>query len=374
MERWNSLSSQNGSATSNQQRRKARKSAAVPDYNARRLSMRKLLGNARSGAVARLSAVLAGALSGVFDLAASAEVNLAPGAHAPTVRIEGHLDSCAALLLVVATVVIAGLLNARQPTSRALGTSLAALACFTVSAWFFFFVLPSGVLADPKPNQTPMDSAKPLLLWVQAIAATLSGLLLALAARSQRAAGQTLELAKENTTERYGRRSRMLHWTIAILFIALIPMGVFASMIPEGATYRNAYYVVHKTLGVVVTALVIVRLFWNRRSKRPGLDSHLKPLERKLAHGVHLTLYFMMIAMPVTGWVMTSFHGYPTFFFAWELQPLWAPSDKATIIWGTLHKYLIPYLIYLILGSHILGALKHHYIDRRAAALQRMVG
>ena len=321
-----------------------------------------------------LTATLIGFLGSVFATAASAEINLAQGAHAPTVRIEGHLDSWAALFVLIASVAIAWLLNARKPMPRALGTSLAALACFAVSAWFFFFVLPSGVLENPKPNQTPMDSAKPLLLWAQALVATASGLLLALAARSQWAVGAPLELTTENTADRYGRRSRMLHWTIAILFIALIPMGVFASMIPEGAAYRNAYYVVHKTLGVVVMASVVVRLFWNRRSKRPALDAHLKPIERKLAHGVHVALYLVMIAMPLTGWIMTSFHGYPTFFFAWELQPLWSPSDTATIIWGTLHKYLIPYLIYLILSSHILGALKHHYIDRRSAALQRMVG
>ncbi|OBX17706.1 hypothetical protein A9995_15080 [Erythrobacter sp. QSSC1-22B] len=165
----------------------------------------------------------------------------------------------------------------------------------------------------------------------------------------------------------------MLHWTMAIMFLSMIPMGMFASMIPQDAWFRNHYYVVHKTIGVLIFSLLLVRLIWNRRSKRPELDASLKPAERKWAHRVHILLYVLLLAMPVTGFVMTSYHGYPTFFFAWELQPLWGESD-AYIIWGTFHKYILPYLIYIILGAHILGALKHHFIDRHTTALKRMVG
>jgi cytochrome b561 len=70
---------------------------------------------------------------------------------------------------------------------------------------------------------------------------------------------------------------------------------------------------------------------------------------------------------------MTSLHGYPSFFFVLELPPLLAESD-AYIVWGLLHKYILQYLVYVILGAHILGALKHHYVDREKQALKRMVG
>ena len=151
-------------------------------------------------------------------------------------------------------------------------------------------------------------------------------------------------------------------------------MGIFTSIIPEGTPWRNAYYVVHKTLGVVLFVLVLVRLAWNRVSPRPALDESLTPAERKLAHGAHVALYAMMLAFPLTGFIMPSYHGYPTFFFAWELAPLWAPSDTATIIWGSLHKYLLPYLIYIVVGAHVLGALKHKYLDKHGDAFTRMVG
>ena len=288
-------------------------------------------------------------------------------------RQPGNLESWIALTILVASVVTAWFLNHQAPKIRVFGTLLAASGCFAIAAWFVFFVLGTGFLENPKPNQTPMDSAKPALLWIQALTSFLVGLVLIAVAVRQSKDTRKLELSAENEPQRYGRVSRVLHWSIAILFLALIPMGIFASMIPEGTPYRIEYYVVHKTIGVIVMALVLIRLVWNRISKRPELDASLKPRERKLAHVAHLALYMMMIAIPVTGFIMTSYHGAPTFFFAWQLEPLWGFSKTGTIAWGLLHKYLLPYLLYLILGAHILGALKHQFIDKHADAFRRMV-
>lgn len=280
-------------------------------------------------------------------------------------------DAWIAFAIVVASVLTAWLMNYRAPKVRAFGTLLASLGCFAVVLWFVS-ILGTGILEDPKPNQTPMDSAKPALLWIQAGIALLAGLLLAWAAIKQSGSTETLELPVENEEDRYGLASRLLHWTTAILFISLFPIGMFASMIPEETWFRNHYYVVHKSIGVLVFMLLIVRLFWNRRSKRPALDASLKPAERKWAHRVHIVLYVMLIAMPITGYVMTSYHGFPTYFFGLEIDPFWEPSD-VYIVWGTFHKYLLPYLLYIILGAHILGAMKHHFIDRHTGALKRMV-
>jgi cytochrome b561 len=301
-------------------------------------------------------------------------INLAAGASGETQRIEGHLDSLAALVILVSAMIVAGLLNAKAAKARALGTATAAILCAAVAGWFFLFVMTTGILENPKPNQTPLDSAKPALLLGQALIAAVAAAWLALLAYRQQRDSKVLLLGRENEADRYGQVSRFLHWTIAILFIALIPMGIFASIIPEGTSYRNAYYVVHKTIGVVVIGLVFVRLVWNRLSPRPALDAALKPTERKLAKFAHGALYVAMVAVPITGFVMTSFHGYPTFFFAWEFGPFWASSDSATIAWGSFHKYLLPTLVYLILGAHIAGALKHRFIDGHKQAFRRIVG
>ena len=274
--------------------------------------------------------------------------------------------------IVFLSVLTSWALNYSASRVRVFGTILAAVGCFLIAAWFFLFIINTGILENPKPNQTPLDSAKPSLLWIQSITALLTGLFLLYIASRQSKNTSVLALTAKNESNRYGKVSRMLHWTIAILFISLIPMGIFASMIPEDTEYRNAYYVVHKTIGVTVFLLVIVRLIWNRLSRRPSLDSALTSREEKLAHRAHNTLYFMMLAIPVTGFMMTSYHGYETYFFFWEMQPLWEQSEIYQV-WGGFHKYLLPYLLYIVLGAHILGALKHQFIDKHANAFKRMV-
>ncbi len=274
--------------------------------------------------------------------------------------------------IVFLSVLTSWALNYSASRVRVFGTILAAVGCLLIAAWFFLFIINSGILENPKPNQTPLDSAKPSLLWIQSITALLTGLFLLYIASRQSKNTSVLALTAKNESNRYGKVSRMLHWTIAILFISLIPMGIFASMIPEDTEYRNAYYVVHKTIGVTVFLLVIVRLIWNRLSRRPSLDSALTSREEKLALRAHNTLYFMMLAIPITGFMMTSYHGYETYFFFWEMQPLWEQSEIYQV-WGGFHKYLLPYLIYIVLGAHILGALKHQFIDKHANAFKRMV-
>ena len=274
--------------------------------------------------------------------------------------------------IVFLSVFISWALNFSAPKVRVFGTLLAALGCFVIATWFFIFVMNSGLLENPKPNQTPLDSAKPTLLWIQSITAFLTGVFLLFIANYQRKSNEVLDLSAKNEKNRYGRVSRLLHWTIAILFISLIPMGIFSSMIPEETSYRNAYYVVHKTIGVTVFLLVIVRLIWNKISKRPALDNTLTPTEKKLAHRAHYILYFMLLVIPITGFMMTSYHGYGTFFFFWELPPLWEQSNVYQI-WGGFHKYLLPYIVYIILGAHVLGALKHQFIDKHDSAFKRMV-
>ena len=274
--------------------------------------------------------------------------------------------------IVFLSVFISWALNFSAPKVRVFGTLLAAMGCFVIATWFFIFVINSGLLENPKPNQTPLDSAKPTLLWIQSITAFLTGFFLLFIANYQRKSNEILDLSAKNEKDRYGRVSRLLHWTIAILFSSLIPMGIFSSMIPEETSYRNAYYVVHKTIGVTVFLLVIVRLIWNKISKRPALDNTLTSTEKKLAHRAHNILYFMLLVIPITGFMMTSYHGYGTFFFFWELPPLWEQSNVYQI-WGGFHKYLLPYIVYIILGAHVLGALKHQFIDKHDSAFKRMV-
>ena len=282
-----------------------------------------------------------------------------------------HFESLIALGVVSTTALIAWLLNHPNPKRRALGTGLAGLSCFLVVGWFGL-ALQTGVIENPKPFQTPMDAAKPVLLWAQVSAAFVGGVALFAVAARQFSSTETLILGAANEESRYGRVSRMLHWVTAILFVFMIPTGIYASMIPEDVWYRTEYNVVHKTIGVILFGLVVTRVIWNAKSKRPELDSSLKTIERKLAHYAHVTLYVLMFALPITGYLMTSLHGYPTFFFVIRIESF-LPESEAYILWGLFHKYVLQYVVYLVLGAHVLGALKHQFIDKHSSAFKRMV-
>ncbi|MBT8139124.1 MAG: cytochrome b/b6 domain-containing protein [Gammaproteobacteria bacterium] len=282
-----------------------------------------------------------------------------------------HFESMIALAIVLVSIATAWMLNHALPRARVFGTLLAALGCFGVVFWFIA-LLGTGVMEDPKPHQAPMDAAKPALMWIQAGIALVAGISLLAVANRQRKSSDLLHLLHVNEPHRYGRMSRLLHWATAILMIIMIPMGIFFSMIPEDVWYRTEYSVVHKTIGIIIFGLLIFRLFWNTKSKRPALDASLTPTERKMAHGAHVALYGLLFALPVTGYVMTSLHGYPSYLFTLELQPFLDESD-ADIYWGLFHKYLLPYFLYIVLGAHILGALKHQFIDKHENAFKRMV-
>jgi len=70
---------------------------------------------------------------------------------------------------------------------------------------------------------------------------------------------------------------------------------------------------------------------------------------------------------------MTSFHGYDSYFFVLKLAPPVEESD-IYIAFGLFHKYVLQYLVYLILGAHVLGVFKHHFVDKHKDAIKRMVG
>jgi cytochrome b561 len=280
-------------------------------------------------------------------------------------------ESWIALTIVGTAAGTAWLLNHTAGNARALGTMFIALLCFGVVAWFVS-ILGSGIVDFPKPHQTPMDAAKPMLLWIQAGTALVAGLFLLVVANRQRINTQSLDLTRLNESSQYGSVSRFLHWMTAILFILMVPMGIFASMIPEDVWYRTEYNIVHKTIGFIVLGLFAFRLIWNFKSKRPSLESSLKPIERKLAHGAHIGLYLLLFLIPLTGYMMTSLHGYPSYFFFIEI-PSVLPESDAYIIWGLFHKYILQYLIYIVLGAHVMGVLKHHFIDKHHNAIKRMV-
>ncbi|MEM9739084.1 MAG: cytochrome b [Pseudomonadota bacterium] len=287
-------------------------------------------------------------------------------------RMPFHLDSIIALGLLAYSLMIAVLMNHARPGLRVMGIWGAALGCLGVAAGAIWLQL-VGAYAETAPIIIPTDAFDANFMRVFAVVFAIGGVALAMVAMGQSRRSDVLTLGNSNEPARYGRRARYFHWVIAILFLLLIPMGIFTSMIPKDQPYHQAYYVIHKSLGLTVLILAVMRLVWLVTNPAPKLDSSLSGWEKFLAHGAHYALYFFLFAFPISGLLLGTYAGKLSHFYFWDLPLFFEPSTEAVQLPGFLHKVALPYLFYLVILGHIAGALKHQFIDKHTDAFRRMV-
>jgi cytochrome b561 len=182
-----------------------------------------------------------------------------------------------------------------------------------------------------------------------------------------------------NTSTGYGTIAIAFHWTMAVLIIGMLALGIYMHELPptEPATFQ--LYQLHKSIGFVVLALAAVRLVWRLINPAPQLPSGMHSLEKFAAHLGHVGLYLLIFAIPVTGWFMVSASpwGIPTILFNvlpvphLPIPEALGSKDQAETFFKLLHEYGAFLLIGLIV-VHIAAALKHHFIARDET-LKRMV-
>ena len=287
-------------------------------------------------------------------------------------RMPFHVDSIIALGLLAYSLIIAVLMNHSRPTIRVAGIWGAAVGCLAVAVSIIWLDA-VGAFDRTAPVIIPADHLDATFMRVMAGLFAVGGVVLALVAMGQAKRTDVLTLGTQNEPARYGRRSRYFHWVIAILFILLIPMGIFTSMIPKDLEYHQAFYVIHKSLGLTVLILAVMRVAWLITNPAPKLDSSLSWWEKFLAHGAHYSLYFFLFAFPISGFWLGTFAGKFSHFYFWDLPLIVAPDVDAVKLPGFLHKVALPYLFYLVFLGHIAGALKHQFIDKHKDAFRRMV-
>ena len=289
-------------------------------------------------------------------------------------RLANHIESWIGLGMVAVSFATAFLLNATRPKARTLGVFLAALICLSL-AFTIFWLGSLGALDNVRPPFSLMDKLKPDLMRIWLVILAVAGFyLLFFAIRQMKRGGNFLKIKNHNENTHYGRVSRWLHWSIAILILGLIPMGIFASMIPESVWYRHSYYVVHKSIGLTVLMLIVVRLWWNHKSPRPAADADLQIWEKVISKTTHFLLYFVMIGFPVSGFMLSTYAGKSSYFYFWDLPLLWEADRDSIKPFAMAHKLVLPVVFYLLFVAHIAGVLKHAFIDKRPKTIQRMVG
>jgi len=174
-----------------------------------------------------------------------------------------------------------------------------------------------------------------------------------------------------NTTERWGAVSQLLHWLIVGLIIVQVTLAEMADELPVGVK-KLTLLARHKSFGITILALALLRLAWRLRNPTPLLPGPLKPYERALARITHVSLYVLLFAMPLSGWTMSSARGFPVSWFHLFQLPDLVPKNKALYeALLTTHSTLAAVLA-VVVALHVAGALKHHFI-RKDDVLRRML-
>lgn len=169
-----------------------------------------------------------------------------------------------------------------------------------------------------------------------------------------------------NSDERYGLPAILLHWAMAVLLVVLIAMGLYMVGLPDVGFDREkiTLILVHKALGMLALLAVVLRLAWRVGNVLPRLVAGLPDWQQVAARFVHLALYGLMFALPVTGWLMSSAGGYPVSIFGWFDLPDIVPLNEARFhLWIAVHRWLA-YAMILLVVLHAAAALAHHFLFR----------
>jgi len=167
----------------------------------------------------------------------------------------------------------------------------------------------------------------------------------------------------KNSEDRYGMIAITFHWVMALLIISLLALGLYMVDLPVGLE-KIKLYGLHKEFGILVLMLVILRVSWRLSNIVPFLPAHLPDWQKLAARVSHFLLYVLMLAMPMTGWLLSSAAGFPVSFFGLFILPdFLSPNEYLRFLLSETHKWLGFGFIALI-GVHAAAVLQHYVIYR----------
>jgi cytochrome b561 len=172
-------------------------------------------------------------------------------------------------------------------------------------------------------------------------------------------------------TDHYPATSKLLHWLVAACVLTTAVVAITMTRIAEGATH-DALYAFHKSLGVLILVLMLLRLINRLAVGAPIPDPAIEPWQRTISAIVHTLFYVLLIAMPIVGYVATSAYGAPPSFFGlFDMPPIAGKDEALATQLFTLHRW-VGYLVILLVLTHVSAALYHHF-GRGDNVLRRML-
>lgn len=166
----------------------------------------------------------------------------------------------------------------------------------------------------------------------------------------------------KGSLENYNPFHKILHWTIAVLVIGLLILGSLLDDVPKHMA--ETAYTIHKSFGVLVLVLMVIRLAWRATHRVPNLPLAISPLEKGLAHFSYFLWYVLLIAMPISGFIESQAAGYPPTFFGLFTFPTWiAKNEETAKLFANIH-YWLAWIIFGLLIIHVLAPVKHRVFDK----------
>ena len=169
---------------------------------------------------------------------------------------------------------------------------------------------------------------------------------------------------------RYAPIQRIIHWLMAVIVLGTLAGGLMIGILGfEGVTsmlggpLRDTLYEYHKTFGLIVLGLMVIRLFLRFEIGHPYYDPPIAPWQRAVSALVHYLTYLALFAMPILGWLATDAMNYPVEFFSWNLPQFIAKDVPMGEALYAAHGF-VGWTLVVLLALHIGAALKHWLIDK----------
>ena len=176
-----------------------------------------------------------------------------------------------------------------------------------------------------------------------------------------------------NSSERYGLVSVLLHWLVAIAVFGLFALGWWMMDLDYYSPWRQTAPFIHKSLGIVLFAVMLLRLLWRLLTPAPLPIASHSQTTRRLAHLGHSALYIGLFVLMISGYLISTADGRAIEVFGlFSVPALISGLPNQEDLAGKVHEYLAWALVIFAL-LHGAAALKHHFIDRDAT-LVRMLG
>jgi cytochrome b561 len=164
--------------------------------------------------------------------------------------------------------------------------------------------------------------------------------------------------------ERYDNVAIALHWLVALGVIVMIGLGWYMVDIPKGTPARAFYYNLHKSIGLTLGIIVLIRAVWRWNHKPPPLPVGTPSWVVNAAKLSHALLYVLLIFMPVVGFIASNFTKYGvTYFGLFKIGPFFSENKTMYDLFQGFHEAAAAVLVAVIV-IHVLAAIKHLAIDR----------